>query len=76
MEAKNSGRPVGQWLDDTAAEQFIASKLAELTQGTKTFDLPPGLGRQINPNGTFSPANKVRLVPSKSGVRTAYPFTE
>lgn len=75
-EATNSGRPVGQWLDDAAAEQFIASKLPELTHGAKTFDLPPGLGQQINPDGSVSRANKVTLVPSKTGVKTAYPFTE
>ena len=76
VPASYSGRPVGQWLDDAAAEQFIASKLPELSQGAKTFDLPPGLGRQIDPDGTFSPANKVTLVPSKTGVKTAYPFAE
>lgn len=76
MEAASSGRPVGQWLDDAAAERFIADKLPELSSGAKTFDLPPGLGRQINPDGTSSSANKVILVPSKTGVKTAYPFTE
>lgn len=76
MEAANSGRPAGQWLDDAAAERFIASKLPELSSGAKTFDLPPGLGRQINPDGTVSPADKVTLVPSKTGVKTAYPFME
>jgi len=75
-EASGSGRPVGQWWDDAAAEQFIASKLPELAQGLKTFDLPPGLGRQINPDGIFVPANKATLVPSKTGVKTAYPFAE
>ena len=76
MEAANSGRAVGQWLDDVAAEQFIADKLPELSQGAKSFDLPHGLGQQINPDGTSSPANKVILVPSRTGVKTAYPFTE
>ena len=75
-EAMNSGRPVGQWLNDSAAERFIAAKLAELTQGTRTFDLPPGLGRQIHPDGTDSPATKATIVPSKTGVKTAYPFAE
>ena len=76
LEAANSGRPVGQWVDDSAAEQFIASKLPELTEGTKTFDLPAGLGRQINPDGLFVPATKATLVPSSSGVKTAFPFAE
>ena len=76
LEATNSGRPIGQWLDDVAAELFIADKLPELVQGAKSFDLPHGLGRQINPDGTFTPANRVTLVPSKTGVKTAYPFTE
>ncbi len=76
QEATNSGRPVGQWLDDAAAERFIAGKLADLSQGTRTFELPPGLGRQINPDGTDLPATRVTLVPSKTGVKTAYPFAE
>jgi len=70
-EAAGSGRSVGQWLDDGAAEQFIADHLSELTQGARTFDLPEGLGCVVNPEGTFTPATKVRLVPSKSGVKTA-----
>lgn len=73
-ESQSSGRPVGQWLDDAAAEQFIASKLSELTQGAKTFDLPPGLGRQINPDGTFTPANKVTLVPRRWVSRPLIPL--
>ena len=64
LEAVNSGRPVGQWLDDDEAERFIASKLPDLAQGSLTFDLPPGLGCQINPDGTIVPATKARLVPS------------
>jgi len=63
-------------LDDAATEEFIASRLPELTQGPKTFDLPPGLGRQINPDGTFIPATKAILVPSKTGIKTGYPFAE
>jgi hypothetical protein len=76
MEAKNSRMPVGQWIDDEAAEAFIGSKLPELKQGAKTFDLPPNIGRQINPDGSYHPANKAILVPSKSGVKTAFPFFE
>ena len=42
-EAAGSGKPVGQWLDDAAAEQFIAERIGQLSQGARTFDLPPGL---------------------------------
>jgi hypothetical protein len=72
-EAKGSGRPVGQWLDDVAAEEFIAERLPQLKAGAKSFDLPEGLGRMVNPDGSFSPATHARLVPSGSGVVTAYP---
>ena len=75
-EASHSGRPIGQWADDPAVEQFIAEQLPELAQGSRTFDLPSGLGRQINPDGSFEPANKARLVPSGVGVKTGYPFAE
>jgi RHS repeat-associated protein len=73
-EAAGSGKPVGQWLDNAAAEQFIADHLDELNNGAKTFDLPEGLGRVVNPDGTFSPATKATLVPSGSGVKTAFPI--
>jgi hypothetical protein len=75
-EAAGSGRAVGQWLDNAAAERFIAERLGDLKNGARTFDLPPGLGRVINPDGTFAAANKARLVPSGSGVKTAFPLIE
>jgi RHS repeat-associated protein len=71
--AKGSGQPVGQWIDDVAAEKFIAEHLDDLSQGAKTFDLPEGIGRIIHPDGTMTPATKARLVPSKTGVKTAFP---
>ena len=75
-EAANSGRPIGQWLEDAAAEAFIASKLPELTRGASSLELPPGIGRQINPGGDFVAATKARLVRSGTGVKTAYAFAE
>jgi hypothetical protein len=73
QQARNSGRPQGQWLDDAAAESFIADHLHELENGARTFDLPPGIGRVILPDGTAVPASRVRLQPSNTGVLTAYP---
>jgi len=29
--------------------------------------------RSTNPDGTFTPATRIRLVPSRSGVKPAYP---
>ena len=70
---EGSGIAQGQWLDDVAAERFIADHLDELAGGAKTIDLHEGLGRRILSDGSMVPATKVRLVPSKSGVKTAYP---
>ncbi|MGH2667499.1 pre-toxin TG domain-containing protein, partial [Flavobacterium sp.] len=75
QQAKGSNSPQGQWLNDAAAEEFISSHLADLKNGAENFDLPEGLGRVVNPDGTFTPATQARLVPSKSGVLTAYPGT-
>lgn len=74
MQARGSGMPQGQWLDDAAAEHFIADRLGQLKNGAQTFDLPAGMGRVVKPDGTFAPATKFRLVPSKSEVKTAYPL--
>jgi hypothetical protein len=60
-------------LDDAAAERFIAAHVDQLGHGARSFPAPEGLGRIVNPDGTFSPATRIRLVPSGSGVKTAYP---
>ena len=73
IKAKNSGRSQGQWLDDVEAENFIAKNLDKTKNGTIKIELPEGLGRVIHPDGTFSPATHAVLVPSGSGVKTAYP---
>lgn len=75
QQAINSGKPQGQWLDDVAAEKFIAENLHLLKNGAKTIKLPEGIGRVVNPDGTFTPATHARLAPSGSGVKTAYPGT-
>ncbi len=74
MQAKSTRKPRGQWIDDLAAEEFIFNNLDKTKNGTVTIKLPPGLGRIINPDGSFSPATHARLVPSGAGVKTAYPI--
>lgn len=61
---------IGRW----AAEDLIANQLNQLNNGAITIPIPEGLGRVINPDGTFSIATHARLVPSRSGVKTAYPL--
>jgi hypothetical protein len=68
------GKQIGQWLDDVAAKSFIAENLDKLHQGTVTIPLPKGMGRVIMPNGSFNAATHVTLVPSGSGVKTAFPI--
>jgi len=73
MEAKNTGQSLGQWIDDGAAENFIAKNLDKTKNGTVIIELPKGLGRIVNSDGTFSSATHAVLVPNGSGVKTAYP---
>lgn len=72
--AQAMGRPNGQFLDDQAAGRFIVDNLDKLKNGAVSIPIPPGLpARIVNPDGTFSPATSVRLVPSSTGVSSAYP---
>ncbi|WP_345784181.1 hypothetical protein [Paenibacillus lacisoli] len=70
--ARSTGNNQGQWLDNQKAADFIASK-GTLTEAT-TFDLPSGMGQVITPTGKIISATKVIIVPSPSGVKTAYPI--
>lgn len=56
------------------AETIIANNLDNLHNGTIDVEIPAGVGRVVNPNNTFSPATHARLVPSGSGVKTAFPI--
>ena len=72
-EAGGTGKAQGQWLDDQAAADFLAKQRPSITKPT-TVDIPEGLGRVVNPDGSFSPASQATLVPSPGGgYRTAYP---
>ena len=73
-EAAGSGRPQSQWLDDAAAEQLIGKNLGNLNNGAITVPISEGMGRVIMPDGTHLKATHAQIVPSKSGVKTAYPI--
>jgi hypothetical protein len=72
--ARAMGEPNGQFLDDQAAARFIQDNLDKVKGGAVSLPIPTGFpARVINPDGSFSPARTIRLVPSGKGVKTAYP---
>ena len=72
--ARAMGQPNGQFLDDQAAARFIVDNLDKVKNGAVSLPIPANLpARIINPDGTFSPATSVRLIPGGGGVRSAYP---
>ena len=79
-QAVNGNTPIGQWLDDIAAEDFIARHLSQLGQGARDIPIPNsvgGIGRVFKSGtGELIPVTHIRLVPSGSGVSTAYPINE
>jgi len=73
--AKGSGMAQGQFLDNQKAAQFIMDNIGKTANGAVNLPLPKGFpARVINPDGAFSPATHIRLVPGGGGVKTAYPF--
>ncbi|QRK08617.1 hypothetical protein JQX13_53565 [Archangium violaceum] len=73
-EAGGTGKPQGQWLNNDAAAKFLAEQRPNIN-GPTTVNIPEGLGRVVNPDGSFSPATRAILVPSANGgFRTAYPI--
>ncbi|NTF79410.1 hypothetical protein [Rhizobium rhizogenes] len=74
QRAKGSNQPQGQFLDDQAAANFIQDNLDKTRGGAISLPVPDGLAvRVINPDGSYSPAKTIRLVPGGRGVKTAYP---
>ncbi|MBL8442269.1 MAG: RHS repeat-associated core domain-containing protein, partial [Betaproteobacteria bacterium] len=72
--AAGSGKPMGQFLDDQAAARLIQDNLGNLKNGAISVPVPQGFpARVIMPDGSIAPASTIRLVPSESGVKTAYP---
>ena len=64
--AANTGEAQGQWLNDEAAAEWLASQRPYI-QGASSVSLPSGMGQVILPNGTVVPAAHVTLVPNHSG---------
>jgi len=79
-QAKNGNTPQGQWLDDLASENFISKHLDQLGQGARDIPIPDDIkviGRIFeNGTGKILEPTHIRLVPSGSGVTTAYPINE
>ena len=72
--AKAMGQPNGQFLDNQAAARFIQENLDKAKSGPVSLPIPEGFpARIINPDGSFSPARTIRLVPGGKGVKTAFP---
>ena len=73
-EAGGTRRAQGQWLNNDAAAKFLAEQRPKIN-GPASVNIPEGLGRVVNPDGSFSPASRATLVPSANGgFRTAYPI--
>lgn len=72
--AKAMGEPNGQFLDDQAAARFILDNLDKAKNGAVSVPIPEGFpARIINPDGSYSAARTIRIVPGGKGVKTAYP---
>ncbi len=76
--ARNGDVSIGQWLNEIEAEKFIARHLNQLSNGVRDIPIPAylqNIGRVFR-NGDAAILNPthIRLVPSGSGVKTAYPI--
>ena len=72
--ARAMGAPNGQFLDNQAAARFIRENLGKTKGGPVSLPMPKDFpARIINPDGSFSPARTIRLIPGGKGVKTAYP---
>ena len=70
--ARSTGTNQGQWLDNQKSAEYLKS-LGEIKE-TITVSIPNGLGQVITPTGKIVPATKAIVVPSETGIRTAYPI--
>lgn len=70
--AASTNQEQGQWLDNQKAAEFLDS-LGEVKEVTEV-NLPKGLGQIITPSGEIVEATKIRVVPSPTGIKTAFPI--
>ncbi len=70
--ARSTGNNQGQWLDNQKAAEHLKS-LGDIKEPT-TISIPQGLGQVITPTGEIVPATKAIVVPSATGIKTAYPI--
>lgn len=72
--AAGSGKANGQFLDNQAAASLINNNLGNLKSGAISVPMPEGFpARMINPDGSYGIPTQIRIVPSATGVKTAYP---
>ena len=72
--ARGSGIMQGQFLDNQKAAQFILANVSKTANGPINLPLPKNIpARVIMPDGTFTKATHIRLIPGGKGVKTAYP---
>ena len=65
--------PQGRWLENDKAAEYLSQFQGKLS-GPTTIPLPPGLGQIMNADGSVVPAVQAILVPSATGLKTAYPI--
>lgn len=68
--ARSENTPQGQWLNNDAAEALL-TKLD--VKAVTVVELPAGLGHVIFPDGSIVAATHAKIVPSPTGIRTAFP---
>jgi RHS repeat-associated protein len=68
--ARGTGTPQGQWLNNEKAAEFLSRVKVD---GPASVRIPSGLGQVIRPDGSIVQAEWARVVPSPTGLRTAFP---
>lgn len=71
--ARSIGGTQGQWTDNQQAADYLSQYLDGLS-GPTTVPIPKGLGQVIQADNTAAPATQAVIVPSPTGIRTAYPI--